>query len=179
MRFDYFPLKTGDVVVNLGANVGKATVFYSDRVGSTGKVVAIEPEKNNYNTLSHKTRDRYNVYAYRLAIGDETKKGALHVGTNRVNHSTVREFNGDTQDVDVITWDDLMIREGITETTLAKVDVEGSEIEWLRGMTHTLPKYIIMEEHSRFAYKLEELFAALREKGYVWVTEGFHVYATR
>jgi len=180
MKLDYFHLKEGDTVVNLGANIGNATKFYSNKVGETGFVLAVEPERENFLEL-HNNLEKYgNIWTAQFAIGDETHMGTLNVGTNKVNHSTVREFEeGETQEVEVITWDDLMTRAGITEVTLAKVDVEGSEIEWLRGMTHTFPQYIIMEEHSRFAYEYKDLTDMLREKGYMWTREGLHLYATR
>ncbi len=179
MRLGFFGLESGDVVVNLGAHRGGATKFYSARVGVKGKVFSLEPEKNNYNVLCHVTRDMYNVYVFNIAIGDKTGSGKLYVGTKSDNHSTIRELTEETQDIKIITWDDFMTQENITEVKLAKVDVEGSEIEWLNGMTHTFPQYIIMEEHSRFAYEYKELADLLREKGYMWTGEGTHLYATR
>ena len=179
MDLNRFPLEDGDVVINIGAHRGRATKFYSSRVGVTGKVFSIEPEKNNYLALYHATKDLYNVWIRRLAIGESTGKGKLYVGTNSINHSTVREFDGETQEIQVITWDELVEELGVTEVTLAKVDVEGAEVQFLRGMTHTFPKHIIMEEHSRFAYDYTELADLLREKEYMFIREGIHVYATR
>ena len=180
MKFDHFHINEGDTVVNLGAHRGAATTFYSNRVGETGFVLSVEPEQENFLEL-HNTMEKYgNVWTAQFAIGEETKTGFLNVGTNNVNHSTVRTFeDGERQEVEIITWDDLITKAGLTEVHIANVDVEGSECEWLRGMTHTYPKHIVMEEHSRFAYPFEELEALLREKGYMWVREGIHLYATR
>jgi FkbM family methyltransferase len=180
MRFEYFQINEGDTVVNLGAHRGGATKFYSSKVGVTGKVFSIEPEKNNYNALCHATRDLYNVYIYNVAIGDITRMGTLHVGTKSDNHSTVRKLTEETQDVKIITWNDFVTRENITEVNLAKVDVEGSEIQWLNGMTHTFPSHIIMEEHSRLGtYSYKELTDLVEEKGYMFIRKGIHLYATR
>jgi len=179
MNLDYFPVTKGDTVVVLGANVGHASKHYSEKVGANGKVVSVEPEQINYNTLCHKVKDLWNVHPYMLAIGASPHMGVINIGTLRINHSTVREFNGVTQRVEVVSWDTLMMRANLTEVSLAKVDVEGAEILWLEGMTHTFPKHVIMEEHSRFAYPLEELTVLLKAKGYMWVKKGNHIYATK
>lgn len=178
MKLDYFKVNLGDVVVNLGAHHGEMTKFYSSRVGLKGKVFAIEPEIKNANILYYATMDLDNVYTFNLAIGEKTHMGVLYVGTNSINHSTVRVFSGDVQEVQVITWDDFVTREGISLVHLANVDVEGAEVQWLKGMTHTLPNHIILEEHSRFAYDFNELDELLRKKGYMYIKEGFHMYAT-
>lgn len=179
MDFDYFPIKKGDVVVNLGAHRGGATKFYSNKVGRGGLVLSIEPLEENFMLLHHNTKHLSNVRIIRCAIGDETKTGVLYIGTHHGNSSIVREFNGGTEEVKVIKWDELMEQQKITKVKVAKIDVEGSEIECLHGMTHTLPQHIIMEEHSRFAYPLEELTNLLKEKGYKYVKEGYHIYASR
>ena len=180
MNLSYFHLKEGDIVVDIGATRGDCTMFFSNRVGETGFVLAVEPEEENYLKL-HGNLEKYgNIWTAQYAIGDTTGKTLLYVGDTMENHSTVRDKEQrETQEVNVITWDDLMVQAGFTEVTLAKIDAEGSECEFLRGMTTVYPDRIIMEEHSRFSYDLEELYDLLREKGYMWVKEDLHIYATR
>ncbi len=181
MNLSYFPLKEGDTVVDIGATRGDCTMFFSNRVGESGFVLAVEPEEENYLKLYGFLEKYGNIWTAQYAIGDTTGKGVLNIGDTFESHSMMRLFadEGETQEVNVITWDDLMIQAGFTEVTLAKIDAEGSECEFLRGMTTVFPKHILIEEHSRFAYDLEELYDLLREKGYMWTKEDLHIYATR
>jgi len=179
MDVNYFPLKEGDIVVNLGAHIGKHTQFFSGKVGETGRVIAIEPERTNYEKLVEATKTLANVKTFMYAIGEKTGEGCLNIGTNSESHSTVRTFYGKTQPTQIISWDDLVSQSHLNYVTLAKVDVEGAEIQWLKGMTHTFPKHVIMEEHSRFAYPLKELTDLLEEKGYNYKVKRGHIYATR
>lgn len=179
MRLDRFDVRRGSTVVVLGAHWGEATKFFSEKVGPTGKVLSVEPEMENFQILREAIADLGNVRIDNVAIGQHTKMGYLNVGTNDVNHSIVRHFDGKSQMIQICTWDRLVEMHGFRVVDLVKVDIEGAEIQWLKGMTHTFPKHIIMEEHSRFAYTLEELETWLSAKGYVHTQEGRDIYATR
>lgn len=180
MKLDHFHINEGDTVVVLGACRGDVVKFYSNRVGETGFVLAVEPEQENFLELHNRVEKYGNIWTAQYAIGEETGKTDIYLGTTEENHSTVRDSEDrETQEVDVITWDDLMEQSGFTEVDIAVVDVEGSECEFLRGMNTVFPMRLLMEEHTRFSYPIEELTELLREKGYMWVKEGLHLYATR
>jgi len=49
-------IKEGDVVIDIGANVGVYTIFLSKLVGKTGKVYAFEPDPRSISILKHKTK---------------------------------------------------------------------------------------------------------------------------
>jgi len=179
MNLDHYPLTKDDVVVNLGAHRGRLTTYFATRVG---RVIAVEPVQENYEALLEAIRvvGARNVTPLRAAIGSETRVGQVYIGTNDENHSTVRRFSGETQTVQVYTWNDLLDVCGVNQVRLAKVDVEGAELQWLRGMTRTLPTCVIMEEHSRFGlFTLAELKATLEAKGYRHTQMGLHIYAER
>lgn len=181
MKLDYFDLCEGDVVVNLGAHQGKATLFFAPKVGETGKVVSMEPMTRNYHALQDAVlQSGYsNITLINAAIGEKTGLGVLYVGSSSVNYSTTRNQGLGAHPTRIISWDDLIKAMNLSHITLAKVDVEGAELQWLTGMTTLFPTHIIMEEHSRFGYDIKTLFNALKEKGYSYVKEGLHIYATR
>jgi precorrin-6B methylase 2 len=57
----YFHPKEGDVVVDVGAHIGRYTIIASKRVGPNGKVIAIEADPSNFEMLNR------NVQLNRLA----------------------------------------------------------------------------------------------------------------
>src|SRR6476660_6456407 len=73
-EIDYLPnvVHMGDVVWDIGANVGEYTFQLSRLVGPTGRVIAFEPIGYNFDTL-HATIKRghlVNVTAHKMAISD-------------------------------------------------------------------------------------------------------------
>src|ERR1051325_3193678 len=48
----HFNTKQGDIVVDVGAHIGKYTIIASKRVGANGKVIAIEAHPGNYEMLN-------------------------------------------------------------------------------------------------------------------------------
>src|SRR5262245_35644048 len=62
----------GDVVFDIGANVGVYTYELSGAVGTSGKVHSFEPVVENYDILTALIRKAHlgNVSAHRLAIGN-------------------------------------------------------------------------------------------------------------
>jgi FkbM family methyltransferase len=49
---EYFRPKEGDIVVDIGAHIGRYTIIASKRVGINGKVVAIEAHPGNFEMLN-------------------------------------------------------------------------------------------------------------------------------
>jgi FkbM family methyltransferase len=48
---EYFRPKEGDMVVDIGAHIGRYTIIASKRVGANGKVIAIEANPSNFEML--------------------------------------------------------------------------------------------------------------------------------
>ena len=44
-------IKPGDLVVDVGANIGTHTVFFAQRAGATGQVYALEPQRIVFQSL--------------------------------------------------------------------------------------------------------------------------------
>ena len=86
-------IRKGDVVFDIGANIGQSACRYSKLAGSTGKVFSFEPVKANFQFLNKMKRilRLKNVSIYNLAIGEKSgiasikipiiKKSKIEVGT--------------------------------------------------------------------------------------------------
>src|ERR1041385_3696722 len=49
-------IKPGTLVIDVGANIGFFTKYFARRVSEGGKVLAIEPEQNNFKRLTEMLR---------------------------------------------------------------------------------------------------------------------------
>ena len=174
VRGDHEPKKTGaiiealrpnDVFWDVGAHVGYFSVIASRIVGRDGAVVSVEPSPVNLAYLRRNLRlnrvDNARVYA--LALGSQETRLQLSTrsgrGTHKIHHM------GDTN-VRVETVDTLISR-GAPPPNLIKIDVEGFEIEVLRGSSSCLavwrPK-LLLAVHS--AELEREAHERLIEAGY-------------
>jgi FkbM family methyltransferase len=170
---DYFCPKEGDVVVDVGAHVGRYTIIASKRVGSSGKVIAIEAEPNNFEMLNR------NIQLNRLAnvttlnyaaFSKETKiKLYLPAGDIFTKYNTIMSdwIWVKPQDkfivVNANTVDNLLRQIGIRQVNWIKIDVEGAEFEVLKGSYNLLLNNrniaLLIEVHgspNQYKLKLEE-----------------------
>jgi len=167
--FDYFSINPGEIVVDLGACVGETTLPFARKVGKQGLVIALEPDITNFRVI-HNLIIKYqlmNTIAFLAGIGKKTGRARLSIGGWNA-HSTIlkgRRMFG-TRVVPVISWNDLVDTLAIKHVDLAKINVEGAEIEALEGMTKVFPDKIMLDDHCRFGTDSEYLERLLWEKGY-------------
>jgi FkbM family methyltransferase len=130
-------VRQGDMVVEVGANIGAHTVGLARQVGASGRVVAFEPQRACYALLQAQValNQLDNVNAYWSALGQ--RRGELWVPAAKYSESG--NFGGialtdvpqeDGEKVSVGTLDEFLPSENVT---LLKIDVEGMEREVLEG----------------------------------------------
>jgi FkbM family methyltransferase len=135
-EYDY-RIKSGDIVVDLGAGVGDEALAFSHAVGPTGRVIAIEAHPDTYRRLAsvvaaNKLR---NVTTLQLAVSDSDGSAFL---TDRQNHLANKMERGGAIRVKTRSLDSLLHEEGIASVDLVKVNIEGAEIAALQGAPLTL-----------------------------------------
>jgi len=135
-------LGPGDVVYDIGSNVGLYAVLLAKRVGAQGLVVAFEPQEQNYIHLQENLRLNgvENVRSYRQALGDRGGRAELYASEVIGSSSLVQQQPRDAvaEVVDVSTGDDLVAAERLPVPRVVKIDVEGYEYAVLRGLRETL-----------------------------------------
>lgn len=130
----------GDKCLDIGANIGYYTVLFSKLAGSEGKVIAIEPDSNNFELLELNCAPEIAsglVSVYKLAFGDENMEAALY--KSKDNHGMHRLYSSvccsdDHTNVQVVRGDDL-IKDDID---FLKIDIEGYEFPALKGLVNTI-----------------------------------------
>jgi len=143
---DQFDPKPGDTVVDVGAHIGLYSLIAAKRVGPSGKVIAIEPDPENCNLLHRniELNKLTNVTILeRAAFSSNSKlklylpgkeRGFTKLGTIMANRAMTENF----LEIDATTLDHLMLMQGMTQVNWIKIDVEGAELEVLKGATVTL-----------------------------------------
>lgn len=134
-------LKTGDIVVDIGANIGYYALLEAKLVGDTGFVYAIEPIPDTFNMLTRniEANHYHNMLALNLAFGDKSSQVEMYVCHNYCNLSSMKPLlNMPTSKITVkqITIDDFLIDK--PRPRLIRMDVEGYEYQIIQGMKKTL-----------------------------------------
>jgi FkbM family methyltransferase len=148
-----FRPKEGDIVVDVGAHIGKYTIIASKMVGSKGKVIAIEAHPANYDILKQniELNKLNNVIALNYAVDSKETIVKLYelgqeegftiyntIMTDRPRMSRNQKYI----EVKANTLDSLLFENGINQVNWIKIDVEGAEYEVLRGAAGILSSSI-------------------------------------
>lgn len=166
-------LRPGDLVVDVGANVGFHAMVAAGRVGPAGRVVAIEPHPRTFRRLlDHIALNRRaNVAPINVAVGD--RAGVLRFSDRRRDDSQNRVLlRGEPGALEVPArrLDDLPIPVG--PVALVKIDVEGFELRALGGAPETLARTACVYTEAwaahadRYGYSTPELWRLLRGHGF-------------
>jgi FkbM family methyltransferase len=131
----------GDWVLDIGANVGHYAARLSELVGARGRVLAFEPIPETFELLAtNMARLPYrNVTLFNAAVSDRANVVGMTVPVFQtgLGNFYMARVTASASDVQVLamTVDSLTLP---TPIKLAKIDVEGHELQVLEGMTRIL-----------------------------------------
>ena len=158
-------LKPGAVIVEAGANIGAHTIPLARIAGPNGAVLAFEPERFSFQTLCANValNQCTNVWAFQQAVA--ASNGMIPVPA--VDPTVPNNFGGVTllskTGADIVpmrTVDSLQL----AACTMLKADVEGMEIDVLRGAQQTIAQLrpLIYIENDREDKSAEMIDALLK-----------------
>lgn len=134
----------GDVLYDVGANVGVYSLIASKVAGGRGTVVAVEPGYANFAALCDNlqlNRSTEDVLPLPLVLGERSRLGNLayrDTSAGAAIHVLDGAKGAYRQPVLVFALDDLIDRFELPVPTLVKLDVDGSEGAVLAGARQTL-----------------------------------------
>jgi FkbM family methyltransferase len=183
-------IKEGDIVFDVGANIGEFTILLSHVVGPHGKVHAFEPVPETFQKLSQniaKSPLKNQVVLNRCALSDHLGNAKIYVPISDLPFSgdTEASLTGHTSvcwesqqvkcfDCHLDTLDNYVEINHIDKIDFVKLDVEGAEMLVLRGMKNILqspsPPMLMLEAFpfwmKDFGFSVTNLFQLLTEYGY-------------
>ncbi|MCA1799503.1 MAG: FkbM family methyltransferase [Xanthomonadaceae bacterium] len=149
-------LRAGDAVVDVGANLGLMTLHAARIVGSTGRVVALEPHPVYYARLvEHLILNSCdNVRALQVAAGATRASAPIYdFPAVNIGRSSLVSPGADAKPASTVavdTLDSILAGIGVGRVRLLKVDVEGFEAQVLAGASGVLSQRpVICMEVSR------------------------------
>jgi FkbM family methyltransferase len=132
-------LQPGDVMIDVGANVGYFSLLGSRLVGEEGAVVAIEPSPAAYELLTSNLGRNVteNVRAVKVAAAE--RKGTLSLFAGHEAHRglasvVANQGTGVEAEVAAAPLDAVVGRAEMERTRLVKIDVEGAEWSVVAGL---------------------------------------------
>ena len=138
-------IEPGDVVYDIGANVGFFSLIAARLAGSTGRVFSFEPVAENATSIRQNvTLNRLeSVQLFEVAVGAKSETAELLLtdwdGGSTLSNSAVRPSKPvSRRTIRVVALDDFIRAEGLRLPNFVKIDVEGVEFEVLQGMSDTI-----------------------------------------
>jgi len=181
-------VRRGDIVLDVGANVGTHAVFLSHLVRDDGRVLAFEPLAPNIDTLRETIRRRSrisNISIFQLAVGNPGKARQevgisvpgddltqaslrLQLAGSWERQASVREYR-----VSLTSLDAEREVQALPSIDFVKIDVEGGELDALKGAAKTIRRHhplIYCELYEQwatsFGYTPGDLISFVRSLGY-------------
>ena len=145
-----FDTRPGDTVFDVGANIGVFSISQAQKLGA-GRVYAFEPDPRAYTRLLRNLEANHvnNVISVPKAVWNSAGRAQLQM-TDHTTSSTLSSVRQDTVVIDTISLDVFVRTRKIGRIGLLKIDVEGAELEVLRGADALLrrTRQIVLECHS-------------------------------
>lgn len=161
-------IQPGQIVLDVGANIGAFTIPFANQVGPTGIVHAFEPQRQLSQMISTNValNQLPNVHVHNVAVGNQfggsiqvpkldysksANFGAISIHPNEMDWTK----QGDTESVPVMTLDSKFYVPGSICPSFLKIDAEGMELMVLQGsqqlIAECLPVHCHWDVHPYFS----------------------------
>lgn len=138
-------IKKGDVVLDVGANIGYYAVIFSKLVGESGKVHAFEPTEHFLAPLREnlKINNITNVEVHTFGLSDKVQSLLIDIGPSSATlHSPLGFDTVLRQERIALSTLDVFVEEaGIQRIDFIKIDIDGHEPLFFEGAWRTILKF--------------------------------------
>lgn len=137
--------KEGDVILDVGANLGEWTVPMARYAGPSGRVIAFEPIPEMAAAIRKTCRiNRLGcATVVEAAVSDQDGQAVFHIDPEHTGGSSLNKSagNGIQIQVRLRCLDDYVTEAGLVRCNLIKIDVEGAERQVIAGARRILEKF--------------------------------------
>lgn len=140
-----------EIIFDIGGNIGQTALNiakYKAEKKQPAQIISFEPYNENYEKFKYNlqlNKTIKNISIENIALGSTTntikifKECVTNSGGNRVVYNEEENTEG-IEETPQITLDNYVYEKGLSKIDLIKIDVEGYELEVLKGATSTLQK---------------------------------------
>ena len=147
-------IKSGDLIFDIGGNIGQYALRFSEAVTNKGKVITFEPDLKNYAFLKFNIDINVTNNILPVNVGLSNREGEavfyrdITTGGRLGSFIKSTDLSDKSEIVKITTLDKLIDQYGIPN--FIKVDVEGFEVECLKGLSiyNKKSKYLIEVRNS-------------------------------
>lgn len=137
----YSFVRTGDVILDVGTNIGETLLHFAKLVGSGGFVYGFEPDQVNFENVQRNIglNTFSNLRVFNVGVSDQKATPRLYrvnphnLGMNRILADDEAHGFEDFTTIETDTLDNIVAENGIGRVALIKIDIEGYEMHALRG----------------------------------------------
>ena len=149
-RFMLNQLKKGDIFIDIGTHFGFYSLLASELTGKEGHVIGIEASPQIFKTYQKNVSPHSNITPFNLAATESNQELTFYefpVLFSEYNTIDISQFENDewlakngAEKVRVQgkKMDDLLLNQLNIQAGFIKIDVEGAELEVIKGLTKTL-----------------------------------------
>jgi FkbM family methyltransferase len=138
-------------IVDIGANKGQFALACRERVPHA-RIISFEPLKAPAKIFKALFAQDDKVYLNEVAIGPQTKRSAMHVSAHEdsssllpIGPNQIALYPGTQEksiiEIDVAPLSSYLMPESIKSPAMLKIDVQGFEMEVLKGCESTIEKF--------------------------------------
>ena len=164
-EYDYYEIKNPSVIIDGGAHIGTFSIFMAQRFPNA-KIVAIEPDINNFRLLQRNTKPYHNIITIRAALSIHNRPLNLYKRPSGTwGFTTIDQVKNAVltdQVVQGLTILKLLDQINESKIDLLKLDIEGAEKSLLEHADEWIDKVNVIsaELHDRL---LDGCAVAFRE----------------
>ncbi len=152
--YDYFKIDKVNVIFDIGSNIGTWSVS-AKKISKKAKLYSFEPLNYNFNILKKNLIEYENIVTMNFALGNENTRKNIsfpewETNYKRIGNSGLFSISGGTnisaEIVDIKKFDDLSFDLDFKNNgkIFIKIDVEGFELEVLKGMSQFVNNYKVI-----------------------------------